>query len=159
MSYSPNAVSFIKPWKVRHICPFPQRLLSGHSVQWVVLRHILRSTMTDKRLTELALMNIHTDLDIDSEEVLKQFDATDRRAMRFGCNPLLARVCECACVSLAFYLSPLNNVTYTHIGLAETNKQTNNPRGNTHFWTDEQTRFMLNQLLLLLVVVKRSSGK
>ena len=106
-------------------------------------------------------MNIHTDLEIDSEEVLKQFDATGRRAMRFGCNPLFARVCvcECACVSLAFYLSPLNNVTYKHIGLAQTNKQTNNPRGNTHFWTDEQTRFMLNQLLLLLVVVKRSSGK
>src|SRR4029434_10493562 len=66
-------------------------------------------------------------------------------------------------VSLAFYLSPLNNVTYKHVGTAETNKQTNNaidnPRGNTHFWTDEQTRFMLYQLLLLLVVVKRSSGK
>ena len=70
-------------------------------------------------------MNIHTDLEIDSEEVLKQFDATGRRAMRLGCNPLFARVCECACVSLAFYLSPLNNVTYKHIGLAETNKQTN----------------------------------
>ena len=71
-------------------------------------------------------MNIHTDLEIDSEEVLKQFDATGRRAMRLGCNPLFARVCvcECACVSLAFYLSPLNNVTYKHIGLAETNKQT-----------------------------------
>src|SRR4029434_2025168 len=69
------------------------RLLSGHSVQWGVLRHILRSTMTDKRLTGLALMNIHTDLEIDSEEVLKQFDATGRRAMRFGCNPLFARVC------------------------------------------------------------------
>ena len=96
MSYSPNAVSFIKPWKVRHICPFPQRLLSGHSVQWGVLRHILRSTMTDKRLTGLALMNIHTDLEIDSEEVLKQFDATGRRAMRFGCNPLFARACVCA---------------------------------------------------------------
>ena len=119
MSYSPNAVSFIKPWKVRHICPFPQRLLSGHSVQWGVLRHILRSTMTDKRLTGLALMNIHTDLEIDSEEVLKQFDATGRRAMRFGCNPLFARVCvcECAYVSLAFYLSPLNNVTYKHVVL------------------------------------------
>src|SRR4029434_1484687 len=38
---------------------------------------------------------------------------------------LFARVCECACISLAFYLSPLNNVTYKHIGLAETNKQTN----------------------------------
>ena len=49
--------------------------------------------MTDKRLTGLALMNIHTDLEIDSEEVLKQFDATGRRAMRFGCNPLFARVC------------------------------------------------------------------
>ena len=68
-------------------------------------------------------MNIHTDLEIDSEEVLKQFDATGRRAMRLGCNPLFARVCECACVSLAFYLSPLNNVTYKHIGPAETNKQ------------------------------------
>src|SRR4029434_9250779 len=147
MSYSPNAVSFIKPWKFRHICPFPQRLLSGHSVQWGVLRHILRSTMTDKRLTRLALMNIHTDLEIDSEEglkqfdttgtralrfrslrhilrspmtdkrltglalmnihtdleidseeVLKQFDATGTRAMLLGCNPLCARVCECACV-------------------------------------------------------------
>ena len=81
--------------------------------------------LSTKRLTGLALMNIHTDLEIDSEEVLKQFDATGRRAMRLGCNPLFARVCECACVSLAFYLSPLNNVTYKHIGLAETNKQTN----------------------------------
>ena len=80
--------------------------------------------LSTKRLTGLALMNIHTDLEIDSEEVLKQFDATGRRAMRLGCNPLFARVCECACVSLAFYLSPLNNVTYKHIGLAETNKQT-----------------------------------
>src|SRR4029434_3765442 len=89
------------------------------------LKTYLRSTMTDKRLTGLALINIHTDLEIDSEEVLKQFDATGRRAMRLGCNPLFARVCECAWVSLAFYLSPLNNVTYKHIGLAETNKQTN----------------------------------
>ena len=39
----------------------------------------------------------------------------------------------------------------------QTNNAMDNPRGNTHFWTDEQTRFMLNQLLLL-VVVKRSSG-
>src|SRR4029434_8947770 len=89
----------------------------------------LRSTMTDKRLTGLALMNIHTDLEIDTEEVLKQFEYTGRGDMRFGCNPLFARacvcVCECACVSLAFYLSPLNNVTYKHIGLAERNKQTN----------------------------------
>src|SRR4029434_338760 len=89
------------------------------------LKTYLRSTMTDKRLTGLALMNIYTDLEIDSEEVLKQFYATGRRAMRFDCNPLFARVCECACVSLAFYLSPLNNVTYKHIGLAERNKQTN----------------------------------
>src|SRR4029434_7341800 len=69
----------------------------------------------------------------------------------------------CVCVnvrafSLAFYLSPLNNVTYKHVSPAETNNAMDNPRGNTHFWTDEQTRFMLNQLLLLLVVVKRSSG-
>src|SRR4029434_10371601 len=73
------------------------------------LKTYLRSTTTDERLTGLALMNIHTDLEIDSEEVLKQFDATCRRAMRFGCNPLFARVCvcECAYVSLAFYLSPL----------------------------------------------------
>src|SRR4029434_10035181 len=143
MSYSPNAVSFIKPWKVRHICPFPQRLLSGHSVQLGVLRHILRSTMTDKRLTGLALMNIHTDLEIDSEEVLKQFDATGRRAMRFGCYPLFARVCvcECACDSLVFYLSSLNNVTYIHVGWhTQTHNHIVHPRGNTHFWTDEQTR-------------------
>src|SRR4029434_1310572 len=77
---------------------------------------------------------------------------------RFGCNPLFARVCVCefACVSLAFYLSPLNNVTYKHVGPAETNKQTTRwtTQDNAHFWT----RFMLNQLLLLLVVVKRSSG-
>src|SRR4029434_1775936 len=47
---------------------------------------------------------------------------------------LRACVCECACVSLAFYLSPLNNVTYKHIGLAETNKQT------TRWTTKEATR-------------------
>src|SRR4029434_5652825 len=121
MSYSPNAVSFIKPWKVRHICPFPQRLLSGQSVQWGVLRHILRSTMTDKRLTGLALMNIHTDLEIDSEEVL----LAEGQCVLAVTHYLRACVCECACVSLAFYLSSLNNVTYKHIGLAETNKQTN----------------------------------
>ena len=79
-------------------------------------------------------MNIHTDLEIDSEEVLKQFDATGRRAMRLGCNPLFARVCECACVSLAFYLSPLNNVTYKHIGPAETNKQTKNKTMNNYLY-------------------------
>ena len=80
-------------------------------------------------------MNIHTDLEIDSEEVLKQFDATGRRAMRFDCNPLLARacVCECACVSLAFYLSPLNNVTYKHVGPAETNKQRDGQQEATTF--------------------------
>src|SRR4029434_11207963 len=119
MSYSPNAVSFIKPWKVRHICPFPQRLLSGHSVQWGVLRHILRSTMTDKRLTGLALMNIHTDLEIDSEEVL----LAEGQCVLAVTHYFRACVCECACVSLAFYLSPLNNVTYKHVGPAETNKQ------------------------------------
>src|SRR4029434_3038944 len=73
--------------------------------------------------------------------------------------------------SLAFYLSPLNNVTYKHVSRQkQTNNAMDNPRlisheliffsfPNTHFWTDEQTRFMLNQLLLLLVVVKGSSGK
>src|SRR4029434_1737529 len=160
MSYSPNAVSFIKPWKVRHICPFPQRLLSGHSVQWGVLRHILRSTMTDKRLTGLALMNIHTDLEIDSRKYLNNLmQLAEGQCVLAVTHYLRACVCECACVSLAFYLSSLNNVTYKHIGLADTNQHTHTPRGNTHFWTDEQTRFMLNQLLLLLVVVKRSSGK
>ena len=81
-------------------------------------------------------MNIHTDLEIDSEEVLKQFDATGRRAMRFGCNPLFARVCECACVSLAFYLSPLNNVTYKHVGPAETNKQRDGQPKRQHAFLD-----------------------
>ena len=105
-------------------------------------KHSLRPEglyLSTKRLTGLALMNIHTDLEIDSEEVLKQFDATGRRAMRFGCNPLFARVCECACVSLAFYLSPLNNVTYKHIGLAETNKQTNKQPKRQHAFLDRWT--------------------
>ena len=92
--------------------------------------------MTDKRLTGLALMNIHTDLEIDSEEVLKQFDATGTRAMRLGCNPLFARVCECACVSLAFYLSPLNNVTYKHVGPADTNKQRDGQPKRQHAFLD-----------------------
>ena len=64
MSYSQNAVSFVKPWKVRQISiqtfiaswrscwqwPFPQRLLSGHSVQWGVLRHVyeVRGQKTDR---------------------------------------------------------------------------------------------------------------
>src|SRR4029434_876586 len=97
--------------------------------------------LSTKRLTGLALMNIHTDLEIDSEEVLKQFDATGRRAMSLGCNPLFARVCvcECAYVSLAFYLSPLNNVTYKHIGLAETNKQTNKQPKRQHAFLDRRT--------------------
>src|SRR4029434_1756396 len=108
MSYSQNAVSFVKPWKVRHISKFHCVLkltmpVSTASAErsFSTMRHLktyLRSTMTDKKLTGLALMNIHTDLEIDSEEVLKQFDATGTRAMRLGCNPLFARVCECACV-------------------------------------------------------------
>src|SRR4029434_1396726 len=86
------------------------------NIHWV-LKVFYLST---KRLTGLALMNIHTDLEIDSEEILKQFDATGRRAMRLGCNPLFVGVCECACVSLAFYLSPdfkehmLSTKTHTH---------------------------------------------
>src|SRR4029434_273178 len=91
--------------------------------------------LSTKRLTGLALMNIHTDLDIDSEEVLKQFDATGR-TMRLGCNPLFARVCECACISLAFYLSPLNNVTYKHVGPAETNKQRDGQPKRQHAFLD-----------------------
>src|SRR4029434_880772 len=68
------------------------------NIHWV-LKVLYLST---KRLTGLALMNIHTDLEIDSEEVLKQFDATGRRAMRLGCNPLFAR----ACVNMRAFLSP-----------------------------------------------------
>ena len=64
------------------------------------LKTYLRSTMTDKRLTGLALMNIHTDLEIDSEEVLKQFDATCRRAMRFVTHYLRA------CANVRAFLSP-----------------------------------------------------
>src|SRR4029434_4668564 len=66
------------------------------------LKTYLRSTMTDKRLTGLALMNIHTDLEIDSEEVLKQFDVTCRRAMCFVTHYLRA----CMCVNVRAFLSP-----------------------------------------------------
>src|SRR4029434_10219790 len=76
--------------------------------------------LSTKRLIGLALMNIHTDLEIDSEEVL----LAEGQCVLAVTHYLRARVCECACVSLAFYLSPLNNVTYKHIGPAETNKQT-----------------------------------
>src|SRR4029434_3538740 len=149
----------IQSWKqLNELQPKRSDLSSPGKFGKFLAKHSLRPEglyLSTKRLTGLALMNIHTDLEIDSEEVLTQFDATRRTSMPLGGTPLFARVCECACVSLAFYLSPLNNVTYKHICLAETNKQTNNPRGKTHFWTDEQTRFMLNQLLLLLVVVKR----
>ena len=131
MSYSQNAVNFTKPWKVWQIstqtfiaswrscwqCPFPQRLLSGHSVQWGVLRHIyeLRWQKTDWTC---------------SHEYSHRFGNRQQRSTKaIWCNWQKGNAfwlceCECACVSLAFYLSPLNNVTYKHIGLAETNKQT-----------------------------------
>src|SRR4029434_9872329 len=64
------------------------------------LKTYLRSTMTDKRLTGLALMNIHTDLEIYSEDILKQFDATCRRAMHFVTHYLGA------CVNVRAFLSP-----------------------------------------------------
>src|SRR4029434_4988684 len=104
------------------------------------LKTYLRSTMTDKILTGLALMNIYTDLEIDTEEVRKQSHATGRRAMRFDCNPLFARVCvcECACVSLAFYLSPLNNVTYKHVSPAETNKHHDGQPKRQHARSEER---------------------
>lgn len=47
------------------------------------LKTYLRSTMTDTRLTGLALMNIHHDIKIDSERVLQEFDATGRRRVNF----------------------------------------------------------------------------
>src|SRR4029434_10176944 len=105
-SDSPNAVSFIKPWKVRHICPFPQRLLSGHSVQWGVLRHILRSTMTDKRLTGLAFMNMHTDLEIDSEEVLLAEGQCVLAVTHYlrACVCVCVCACVCACVCVCMYV-------------------------------------------------------
>src|SRR4029434_7357778 len=118
----------IQSWKqLNELQPKRSDLSSPGKFGKFLAKHSLRPEglyLSTKRLTGLALMNIHTDLEIDSEEVLKHCDAAGRRAMHLGCNPLFARVCECACVSLAFYLSPLNNVTYKHIGLAETNKQT-----------------------------------
>ena len=57
------------------------------------LKTYLRSTMTDKRLTGPALMNIHTDLEIDSEEVLKQFDATEGQCVLAVTHYLRACVC------------------------------------------------------------------
>ncbi|KAK0146901.1 repressor of the inhibitor of the protein kinase [Merluccius polli] len=43
------------------------------------LKTYLRNTMTDKRLSGLALMNIHHDIPIDSEAILREFDVTGRR--------------------------------------------------------------------------------
>ncbi|MCI0139915.1 hAT transposon family protein, partial [Enterococcus faecalis] len=47
------------------------------------LKTYLRNTMSDTRLTGLALMNIHFDVEIDSEDILRQFDATGRRRINF----------------------------------------------------------------------------
>ncbi|XP_060782672.1 52 kDa repressor of the inhibitor of the protein kinase-like [Neoarius graeffei] len=50
------------------------------------LRHLktyLHNTMSDTRLTGLALMNIHFDMETDSEEIMRQFDATGRRRINF----------------------------------------------------------------------------
>ena len=48
------------------------------------LKTYLRNTMTDKkRLSGLALMNIHHDIPIDSEAILREFDATGRRRLNF----------------------------------------------------------------------------
>lgn len=46
-----------------------------------VLRH---HTMTDYRLTGLPLMNIHPEIKINSDEVLKQSDATGKRRVNFN---------------------------------------------------------------------------
>src|SRR4029434_4226454 len=56
------------------------------------------STMTDKRLTGLALMNIHTDLEIDSEEVL----LAEGQCVLAVTHYLRARVC----VNVHAFLSP-----------------------------------------------------
>ncbi|KAL7374852.1 hypothetical protein ABVT39_008055 [Epinephelus coioides] len=47
------------------------------------LKTYLWNTMTDKRLSGLALMNIHHDIPIDSEAILREFDATGRRRLHF----------------------------------------------------------------------------
>ncbi|RXM99215.1 52 kDa repressor of the inhibitor of the protein kinase [Acipenser ruthenus] len=43
------------------------------------MKTYLRSTMSETRLTGLALMNIHHDVAINSEKVLRDFDATGTR--------------------------------------------------------------------------------
>ena len=79
-------MSFVKPWKVRQLLTMPVSTASAERslITMRLLKTYLRSTMTDKKLTGLALMNIHTDLEIDSEEVLKQFDATGIRIIHFN---------------------------------------------------------------------------
>lgn len=47
------------------------------------LKTYLRNMMTDKRLSGLALMNVHHAIGIDAEAVLQEFDATGRRRMNF----------------------------------------------------------------------------
>ena len=39
----------------------------------------LRSTMTEDRLTGLALMHIHYNMDVDTEEIVKNFALQHRR--------------------------------------------------------------------------------
>lgn len=47
------------------------------------LKTYLRNTMTDKRLSGLALMNIHHDIPIESEAILQEFNATGRCRLHF----------------------------------------------------------------------------
>ena len=47
------------------------------------LKTYLQNTMTDKRLSELTLMNIHHDIPIDSEAILREFYVTGRRRLYF----------------------------------------------------------------------------
>uniref|UniRef100_A0A671XLT0 HAT C-terminal dimerisation domain-containing protein n=1 Tax=Sparus aurata TaxID=8175 RepID=A0A671XLT0_SPAAU len=47
------------------------------------LKTYLRNTMTYMRLSGLALMNIHHDIPIDSEAILREFDVTGRRRLYF----------------------------------------------------------------------------
>jgi len=50
------------------------------------LKTWLRTTMDQKRLTGLALMNVHRDIDIDVDKVIDRFAKSGKRRMPFICN-------------------------------------------------------------------------
>ena len=64
------------------------------------LKTYLRNTMGDKRLSALAIMNIHSKHQISVEKVFKDFDSSGHRRIAIIFNEIIVMWCKFALIEI-----------------------------------------------------------